>query len=207
MEKRLTDAQLEKIVAEVQELSDRQQAELTETQVRDILQELNLPPDLLEEATIQLHRREALAARKRRNRLLVGGMGAAIALLIVGGIALNSQHQQARDRVTAQSDRLTLSQAGSSIDALARQAAGQEVFYSMTLAEAPVGQKLALSCQWRDPSGQIVHENRYQTRTITSPVWNTHCRYRLPGDAPTGLWKVESFLGDRPLSNASFTVK
>jgi len=53
MERKLTQTQLEQIIAEVQRLSEQQEAELDLEQVRDILRELNLPPELLEEAMVQ----------------------------------------------------------------------------------------------------------------------------------------------------------
>ena len=60
MEPRLTENQLQQVVAEVQQLAIRRESELDATQVREILQELNLPPEFLEDAMIQLQRREAL---------------------------------------------------------------------------------------------------------------------------------------------------
>jgi hypothetical protein len=59
MDQKLSQKQLEQIVAGVQQLSLRQEAELDRDQVREILRELNLPPELLEEAMVQLSRREA----------------------------------------------------------------------------------------------------------------------------------------------------
>jgi hypothetical protein len=70
-----------------------------------------------------------------------------------------------------------------------------------------VGQRLSLSCNWIDPSGQIVHQNRYQTKEITTPIWNTFCRHNLGSEMPVGTWKVEAFLGDRRLSDATFEVQ
>jgi hypothetical protein len=208
MEKRLTQLQLEKIVAEVEQLSQRQQAELDATQVKDILRELNLPPELFEEAIVQLHRREALALQTKRNRLIAGSIIASIAVVLFGVTIFAHYRHQTLDRVTAQRDRLTLAQDnGSNLNAVARQANGQVLFYRVTLSDAPVGQKLELSCSWRDPSGQIVHQNRYQTKQITTPVWNTFCRHTLGGESLVGRWQVEAFLGDRLLSETAFDVK
>ena len=207
MEKRLTQAQLEQVVAEVQQLSERQQTELNAEQVRDILRELNLPPEFLEEAMVQLHRREALAVQQRRNRRITGSVIALIALILLGVTLFTQNQQQALTRVTAQRDRITLAQDdGNNLSIVSRQTSGQ-VFYRVTLSDAPVGQKLSLSCNWIDPSGQIVHQNYYQTRKITKPVWNTFCRHTLGSDAPVGTWKVEAFLGDRLLSDATFELK
>lgn len=207
MKQRLTQVQLKQVVAEVQRLSERQQAELDAEQVRDILQELNLPPELLEEAVLQLYRREALVEQQRRNRWIVGSVIGSIVLLLLGVTLLTQPQQQMLARVMADRDRLTLAQDdGGDLSAVLRQAS-DEVFYRVTLSDAPVGQKLSLSCNWIDPSGQIVHQNRYQTKEITTSVWNTVCRHTIGSAAPVGTWKVQMLLGDRRLSDATFVVK
>jgi len=207
MEQRLTDVQLEKVVAEVQRLSQRQQAELAPEQVREILQELNLPPEFLEEAMVQLDRREALAVQQKRDRWMMGGFVGLIALSVIGFLVFSQNQQQMTARVMAQRDRVTLNQDnGGNLSTIRRQNGG-EIFYRITLSDAPVGQRLSLSCNWIDPSGQIVHQNRYQTKEITTPIWNTFCRHQLGSEMPVGTWKVEAFLGDRRLSDATFNVK
>lgn len=50
MNQSLNQEQLNQIIAEVQTLQLRQAAELDHQQVREILQDLNLPPELLDEA-------------------------------------------------------------------------------------------------------------------------------------------------------------
>lgn len=207
MEQRLNETQLQQIVAEVQELSLRQESELSPAQVREILQELNLPPEFLEDALIQLHRREALKVQQRRHRWIWAGSVLAIVLIVIGTTVSIQQQQQMLRNVTAQQDRITLGQDdGGNLNTISRQANG-EVFYRITLNNAPVGEKLAISCKWSDPSGQIVHQNRYQTKEINSPIWNTVCRYQIGSAAPIGNWKVQAFVGDRLLSDAIFAVK
>lgn len=207
MEQRLSQAQLEQVVAEVQQLSQRQQSELDAEQVRDILRELHLPPELLEEAMVQLHRREALAARQKRNRWIVGSVIGLSILLLLGTALFTQNLQRTLALVTVQRDRVTLAQDnGGNLSTVSRQANG-EVFYRVTLSNAPVGQKLSLSCSWIDPGGQVVHQNRYQTQEITTPVWNTVCRHTIGLAAPVGMWKVQVFLGDRLLSDADFAVE
>ncbi len=207
MEERLTPTQLSQIVAEVQQLSERQQDELEAEQVREILRELNLAPEFLEDAMIQIRRREALAAQKQRNRWLLGGVAALITCVLVAGALTLRQRQQTLGRITAQQDRITLQQDdGGNLGTVVRQD-NTELFYRVTLSDAPVGQQLSLSCHWSDPSGQIVRQNSYQTKKITTPVWNTFCRHTVGEDAATGPWTVEAFLGDRQLSEATFNVK
>jgi hypothetical protein len=207
MEQRLTDAQLEKVVAEVQRLSERKQAELAPEEVREILRELNLPPEFLEEAMVQLDRREALAVQQKRDRWIISGFVGLIFLSVIGFVVITQNQQQMTARVMAQRDRVTLAQDnGGNLSTIRRQNSG-EIFYRITLSDAPVGQRLSLSCNWIDPSGEIVHQNRYQTKEITTPIWNTFCRHPLGSEMPVGTWKVEAFLGDRRLSDATFEVK
>jgi hypothetical protein len=110
MENRLTQTQLTQIVAEVERLSNLQKSQLNSAEVKEILQELNLPPELLNEALIELQRRKALVQQQRRNRWIAGGLAAAVA----GAIALTGfyiyQNQQAIDRVSIQQNRITLVQ-------------------------------------------------------------------------------------------------
>jgi hypothetical protein len=207
MENRLTQTQLTQIVAEVERLSNLRQSELDSEEVKAILQELSLPPELLNEALIQLQRREALAQQQRRNRWIAGGLAAAAA----GAIALTGfyiqQNRQAIDRVSIQQNRITSVQDdGGNLTVISRQN-NPEIFYRTTLKDAPIGKKLSLSCDWIDPSGQVVKQNRYQTREIDKPIWNTHCRYQIGTAAATGNWQVKMFLENRAIGSASFEVK
>ena len=207
MENRLTQTQLTQIVAEVERLSNLREAELDSEEVTQILQELGLPPELLNEALIQLQRREALAQQQRRNRWIAGGLAAAVA----GAIAITGfyiqQNRQALDRVSIQQNRITFVQDdGGNLTVISRQN-NPEIFYRTTLKDAPIGKKLSLSCDWIDPSGQIVKQNRYQTREIDKPIWNTQCRHQIGTAAATGNWQVKMFLENRAIGSASFQVK
>lgn len=207
MENRLTQTQLTQIVAEVERLSNLRQSELDSEEVKEILQELRLPPELLNEALIQLQRREALAQQQRRNRWIAGGLAAAAA----GAIAITGfyiqQNRQAIDRVSIQQNRITSVQDnGGNLTVVSRQN-NPEIFYRTTLKDAPIGKKLSLSCDWIDPSGQVVKQNRYQTREIDKPIWNTQCRYQIGTAAATGNWQVKMFVESRAIGSASFEVK
>lgn len=207
MENRLTQTQLTQIVAEVERLSNLRQSELDSEQVTQILQELGLPPELLNEALIQLQRREALAQQQRRNRWIAGGLAAAAA----GAIAITGfyiqQNQQALDRVSIQQNRITSVQDdGGNLTVISRQN-NPEIFYRTTLKDAPIGKKLSLSCDWINPSGQVVKQNRYQTRAIDKSIWNTQCRYQIGTAAATGNWQVKMFLENREIGSTSFQVK
>jgi hypothetical protein len=207
MENRLTQTQLTQIVAEVERLSNLREAELSSEEVTQILQELGLPPELLNEALIQLQRREALVQQQRRNRWIAGGLAAAA----VGTIAITGfyiqQNRQAIDRVSIQQNRITSVQDnGGNLTVISRQN-NPEIFYRVTLKDAPIGKKLSLSCDWIDPGGQVVKQNRYQTREIDKPIWNTQCRYQIGNAAATGNWQVKMFLENRAIGSTSFQVK
>ena len=207
MTQRLTQEQLSQIVTEVEGLQLRREAELDQQQVREILQELNLPPELLDEALIQLNRRQALEVQQRRNRWIISGVVAVLVILGASTIFFMQQQSSTLSRVSAQQDRITLTQDnGGDLKTVSRQT-NPEVFYRVTLKDAPLGKKLALSCNWIDPSGQIVKQNTYQTREINTSVWDTQCRYTINPAATVGNWKVQMLLEGRQISDETFEVK
>lgn len=209
MNDRLTEAQMAQVVAEVERLSQRREAEYNPEQVKEILQELNLPPELLEDAMVQLRRKEALEVQKRRNRWIIGG----VVVALVGAIATTSillQNQRSVENaianVSASGSRITLAQASDNLSVIDRQSS-PKVFYRVTLQNAPLGEKLSLACNWIDPSGNIAHQSRYQTREIDKSVWPTYCYHQLNSGSPAGTWKVQILLGNRTLSNSRFDVR
>ncbi|MCW6050338.1 DUF3859 domain-containing protein [Lyngbya sp. CCAP 1446/10] len=207
MENRLTQTQLTQIVAEVQRLSNVREAELNSAEVTQILQELGLPTELLDEALIQLQRREALAQQQRRNRWIAGGLAA----VAVGAIAITGffiqQSRQALDRISVQQNRITSVQDdGGNLTVVSRQN-NPEIFYRVTLKDAPLGKKLSLSCDWIDPSGQVVKQNSYQTREIDKSIWNTQCRYKIGTAATPGKWQVKMLVENRAIGSTSFQLK
>lgn len=205
MTERLTQEQLTQIVGEVERLAQRQQNEVDRQQVEQILQELNLPPELLDEAILQVKRREVLATQQRRRRNLTIGMVAALIITIAAGAFWSHQSQQRLANVSAQQGRITLAQnPGGSLTTVTRPA---EVAYYVTLQNAPIGKKLGLSCNWTALGDQLMHQNRYQTQEITTSVWNTRCKHTIDSAAPAGTWTVRMFLGDRPISETTFEVK
>jgi hypothetical protein len=205
MEQRLTTQQLNQIVGEVGRLANRQQAELDRSEVQKILQELNLPPELLDEAIVQVQRKEALARQRKRNTgIAIAGIIALV--MIAAGTNLFFQTKATSiAKITASQDRITLAQdAGENLQTVSK---GSELAYRVTLSDAPIGEKLNLTCNWVDPTGVITHTNRFETRNITTSTWNTQCRYQIPLGAAPGNWKVQIFLGDRSLKQADFAVK
>jgi len=105
-----------------------------------------------------------------------------------------------------QQDRITLESNNENLKNISR-SANSELFYRVTLKDAPIGKKLNLSCNWIDPSGQIVKQNNYQTREVKTSIWDTFCRYSINSTAPVGNWKVEMFLEGRKISEEPFVVQ
>ena len=206
MEDRLTQTQLAQIVAEVERLSQGRAEELNRQQVKEILQELNLPADLLDDALLQLQRREVLARQEKRNRLIIAGVVVALMAAIATTTILSQRHQQAIARVSAIASRVTVGQDNSSNPVAIDPTTNPQVFYRVTLEDAPVGSRLSLGCDWIDPRGQVVHQSRYQTREIDRQVWNTYCYYSLNRNAALGRWEVRMMLAGRSLVSQRFVV-
>jgi len=206
MNQRLTQEQLNQIIAEVQGLQLRQEAELDQQQVKEILQDLNLPPELLDEALIQVRRKQALEVQQRRNKLITFGVVAAVIIGIGSTVFFNQQQGSLLANVSAQQNKITLESNNGDLKNISRQT-NSELFYRVTLKNAPIGKKLALSCNWIDPSGQIVKQNNYQTREVKTSIWDTFCRYSINSNAPVGNWKVEMFLEGRKISEKPFVVQ
>lgn len=206
MENRLTQARLNQVVAEVEKLSHKRDLELNPEQVKEILQELNLPSDLLEDAKQQLRRREALAKQQRRNWLTIAAVVAILSIAIATTAYLSQRQQQASDAVAAIQSRVTLAQDnGRSLEQVDAQS-NLQIYYRVTLEDVPIGSRLSLTCDWVNPDSQVVHQSRYQTQQIARSVWTTYCYHQLSPSAATGTWEVKMFLAGRLLSSHKFVV-
>lgn len=207
MKERITEKQLEQIVAEVEDLANRRQAELDRHQVQEILQELNLPPELLDDAMIQLHRREALAQQTRRHRWIAGTIAGVLVLgIAVTGFLIYTE-QQANNSVDVYQSRITFNQDDGSDVKTVSQKFTPEINYRVTLKDVPLGDRLPLKCDWVDPQGNLAHQNKYKTQVIDSSTWETHCRYQVKSSDLPGVWGVKMFLDNRLLSKSTFVVK
>lgn len=206
MNNRMSEAELAQVIAEIERLSQRRDVELDREQVQQILQELNLSPELLDEALVQIRRRQALKEETRRNRVRIAG----VTIILVGAIATTflyiQNQQQAIARIQAIQSRITITEDGRNFNTINRQASPR-VYYYVTLQNAPIGQQLSLSCDWLTPNGQIVHQSRYSTRQIDKKVWSTYCYNHFDQSSAVGNWKVQMSVGDRPISNTPFVVK
>jgi hypothetical protein len=202
---RLTQQQLSQIVTEVARLERQRQDELEPEQVREILRELSLPPELLEEAIARVQQDHlAVQQRSRRQRFAIAtGLGLAIATALIVFFAIPKPVTP----LVASQDRITLAEDdGGNLTTIDRQS-NPEVVYRVRISNAPVGDRLSLSCNWIAPEGEVVHQNRYQTQTVTTPVWNTVCRYPINSADPVGQWRVQIEQNGRVFEQAELDVK
>ena len=207
METRLTQTQLAQVIAEIDKLSNQRELELSPDQVREILRELNLPDELLEDAIAQMHRREALEKEQRRNRWIAIASTVVVISAIAIGILFGQNRQQQNAQVASTEDRISLSKKGGDSLSQVNRQINPRVYYQVTLKNAPIGSQLALQCDWTNPNGQIVHQSKYQTRTIDTAVWNTNCFYDLGSAAQPGNWEVRMSLDGRAINSEPFVVK
>lgn len=205
MKSQLSEKQWSQVVAEVTRLAQERDDEQSRRAITEqVLQELQLPTDLIDDALRQVQYREA-RAKQRRQHVWLSLAGLVLLLVIVASVwTWSSQRSASFDRITADTGRVT-SNSGEVLSAITRD--GQEVFYRVTLRDVPLGEQLDLSCNWFDPTGKIFRQSRWETRDTNKAVWETHCRCQISTDAPPGNWKVELKLGDRTLSSTEFKVE
>ncbi|MCS6884319.1 MAG: DUF3859 domain-containing protein [Acidobacteriota bacterium] len=214
---RLTEQQLAQVVAEVTRLSQEReefrQKTLDRSQVLQVLKELSLPTELLDDALIQLERRELLKKeeeRRKKMKMFFVAVALVIIAMIAAGAAITysfvQKQREAIEAVTSDVGRISV-QANSEDDLSSVKREVGEVRYRAKLQNAPIGRQLDLSCRWYGPSGKLEHENRWRTKPIDKSVWPTECRCRLGSGSPTGDWRVEMLLEGRVLSSKTFRVE
>ena len=199
---------LEKLIAEVDRAAQRRQENLDRAEVQAILEDLNLPPELLDEAMEQLGRREALERERKRNFRIAIAVGIVV-LSVIGAVAFSHYNrQQALAKIETVRDRLTLQQdKGNNLDTISLDNSPL-VYYRVTLKNVPTGQRLNLECYWIDPDGKIVQQNNYRTNeVIDQSVWNTHCKNQFGSASQTGTWEVKMRLDNgKELARETFKV-
>lgn len=204
----LDDETLEKLVVEVDRMAKEKEKNIDRLEIETILEELNLPPELLDQAMEQVQRREAL--KKQQKRSFQIGISIAVVLVgIIGVVAFSFYNrQQALSKIGTVIDRITLQQdQGDNLNIIPREN-NPLVYYRVTLKNAPTGGRLALECDWIDPRGNIVHQNNYRTsKVIDKPIWQTHCRKQFGSASPLGEWEVKMRLNNgQEISSETFEV-
>ncbi len=222
MSKELTETQVARVVAEVSrqsQLRERDERErLGRAQVVEILEELNLPVELLDPAMLELERREAeaveqaryekaLASQRRRKFLLVGsGLAALVLVMLLVGFYVQRRGQRFDAVAAVDAGRITrATDDGGNLGSVARD--GSELVYRVTLERVPVAEKLSMKCNWVDPAGRTIKQNSWETRATDKSVWATSCRTTLGTAAQPGAWRVEMLLDDRVMSRTDFRVE
>ncbi len=206
MKTQISEKQWNQVVAEVTRLAQERDDVTTQREITtEVLQELNLPTDLIDEALQQVQYREALAKQRRQRIWALVVSGILAALLVISLVTWRSTHNAALQKIQAEAGRVTRTIDNGSTQTITRD--GEEVFYRVTLRDVPLGEKLQLSCDWIDPMGKIVTQNRWETRDTNKAIWETHCRCRIGNSAPNGNWKVQMKIGDRVISAGDFKVE
>ena len=195
--------ELEDIVGEAQRLHDADRNELTRGEVREVLRDLDIPPEKLDEAERLVKERRAKQRENRRSLMVAAVLVIAVAGLVTTTVVY-TKHKAARAAKTWVAHHAVTSNGKASPF---ERSGSPEVRLDAEVAEAPVGDRLDLSCEWVEPSGTRAHENRYTTKSIDRALWPTHCRYTLAPSSPTGTWTVTLKQSDRSLTTEHFDVR
>lgn len=200
----LTQDQLDRIVAEIDRLQD--DAELNDSQIKQVLQQLDLPNELLEAAIAQVNERRLLLQKRQRQKIVFSTLAIMIAGLTTT-IAVVYQKQQNRiARIAALQDIVTLESSATPVKQFDR-TKDPQIFYRVTLKNAPINDQVIVNCRWTDATGQIVHQSRYQTESIRRSPWVVVCSAPLTPQSQTGSWTVKMNVEERSISDQSFVVK
>lgn len=108
---------------------------------------------------------------------------------------------------SAGAGRLTLAADDGGSLAVVERRGQPEIWYRVTLNNAPLGSELALDCEWVDPTGAVAKQNHYTTKKIDKPVWPTHARCQFGASSAVGTWTVKLSHQGRVLHSMTFEVK
>lgn len=202
----LKEDDLPDVVEEAAHLAEDRARTLDRQRVAEVLAEVDLPADLVDEAHDRVLAKRAEARDRNRKRILLGTLAAGTLAFGLAVGAWSMERAALVGKVNAQSAQITLGDKGPAPTAF-RAADRPDVYYTVTLANAPTGQTLDVRCDYRDPSGSVARQITYTTKTIKTPVWDTHCHYVLPATAPAGAWSVEMTVENKTLRRERFTVE
>lgn len=128
-----------------------------------------------------------------------------LAVAVLVAVACVRRAEEDPGRISAVESHFTLGKDGA-VSSIVDLKSAPDVYYHVALANAPLATSLELACDWSDPSGRVVHQNRWRTQLIDRPLWPTQCHHRLAGATP-GPWKVTLSLEGRTLSTNSFEAR
>jgi len=142
----------------------------------------------------------------------MSGRGVVMVLVVLGVISgwgtwrWISARNAAIERVGVYQSRFTLTEDHGEDLGEVQGASSPTVFYRVTLKDAPLGQKLSMHCDWIDPRGQVAQRRNYETLTITSESWKTHCKAEFGPASKPGIWAVEMYVLKRQISRSSIRL-
>lgn len=202
---KIAEKDMIRLVEEVSKLDAERQQLLDKTQVATILNELNLPSDLLDEALDRLSTKKERESTLKKRLITVAAIVIVIAS-IAGAVLMKSMNDShALSMVTA--DQPVVAYESRAVDSLKTVSPGRTIFFKVTLRNAPVGTKLPMFAKWYKPNGSIFHTNDWTTKTITTPVWDTHAKCTLPSSVEKGKWKVEISVSGNTVCGQDFIVE
>jgi hypothetical protein len=209
-ERRIDEADLPDVVEEAAHLAAARGKTLDRAHVGEVLKEVDLPADLVDEAHDRVleKRQNERAAKRKRTLLVVLGVGGLLAIgaVAAGAMTMRSEQAALAQSLVGQSARLSVGAKGADASAF-RAADRPDIYFTVTLAGAPTGQSLDVRCDIRDPAGTVARQITYTTKTITTPVWDTHCHYALPSSASPGDWSIEMSALGKSIRRERFTVE
>ncbi len=159
----LTESQVARVIAEVTRQSQLREIEkgqlLDRQQVVEILEELNLPVDLLEPAMRELERREAeaevqsryeaaLQESRRRKAWIIGSVLALLLVVtLIAGMMIQRRRTAFANIAAVDQGRITRVQDdGGNLGTITRD--GSDIYYRVTLQRVPLSENLSLKCNW-----------------------------------------------------------
>ena len=187
----LTRDEFEQVVEEIAHEKVRTEDDVSPSDARAALRELDLPEDQLDEAAAKVRHRREVAARektKRRRRLVVVA-GSLVALLVVGLAFAGWSRARAGQlaAITAEHPTLTEQQG--------------QLRLTATLMHAPSGESVPMACTWRGAGGVVIAQSAWITKPVTHDSWETHCVLKNP--SPPAHVTVEMTAHGRRVAESS----
>lgn len=223
MKQKLTTSQATGVIFPVEELSPDQEVELDWEEVKGEWPELSLFDRLLNQVRVSRKRGKALPVPRKGQKPsltipftdLLRSMAAIAQVGLVGAmissiIWVNDRKEAIANRIAhppPSKTRIILSNDYGNYFVVFNRQERPHLYYRVTLQNPPKDKKLSLSCDWIDPTGQVVHQNLYQTKLINHRVWTSACSYQLREKAKPGSWQVKMSLGVSLLTKTEFIVE
>ena len=133
-----------------------------------------------------------------------------VAVVLVGGAialvaALWAWERHQLGRIAVERAWLTAGLEGERVDSVNRGVG--DVYLHARLIGVPLAEPLEMECEWFDPQGVSVRNNRYRTRAVERDPWTTRCKNSFGSHAAHGSWRVHMTLAGRSLVEQIFEVE